>query len=85
MNERTLGSVRASTYDRRRLFDRDVTPTPLTSMKDVNWEHQAAAIKAGCKSVADMAIDELLDQVGKLEARVAALEGGGVVVQEEDG
>jgi hypothetical protein len=46
----------------------NVTPTPLTSMRDVNWEHQAAAVKAGYKSVADLAIDELLDLVGKLQA-----------------
>jgi hypothetical protein len=62
----------------------NVTPTPLTSMRDVNWEHQAAAVKAGYKSVADLAIDELLDLVGKLqavadklEARVAAAFEGG--------
>lgn len=75
MGERTLGSVRKSTYDRRRLFDKDVTPTPLSSMREVTWEHQAIAMQLGYKSVAEMAVDELLDMVVKLAARVESLEG----------
>lgn len=73
-NERTLSGIRFNTYDRRRLFDKTVVPTPISTMRDVNWEHQAVAMRLGYKSVGDMAIDELLDQIGKLEARVAELE-----------
>lgn len=83
MSERSL-SGRVSTYDRRRLFEKNLTVGPITTMRDVNWEHQAVAMRAGYKSVGDMAIDELLDKIGELEGRVQALENPGCELVEDD-
>ena len=61
-------------YDRRRLLEDEVRPDRLHSLRDANWEHQAAAMAMGYKSVLEMAVDQLGDLVNELETRVEALE-----------
>jgi hypothetical protein len=73
-------------YDRTLLLDpdpdaRNTTRTPLTSIKDATWEHQAVAAQLGYQSVVAMAVDEILALVRRLEERVEKLELKGAAVQ----
>ena len=52
------------------------------SVRSPSYEMQTMAISQGYASVRDWAIDQLIDEVWALRARVAELESGGEVVAE---
>lgn len=75
MNERSIKGQSVSTYDRSRLLgDDDPKPNTITTLKDVHWEHQAAAIGKGYRSVIEMVVDEMAAEIRSLNLRVEALE-----------
>lgn len=83
MSERSF-SGRVTTpfaYDRSRLFSKNVVAPPINSVRDANWEHQQAAMKAGYNSVLEMAVDDLHQRVLALED---AQSSGCELVQEDD-
>ena len=65
--------------DRSLLLERDPENLKdgmaLSSIREADWRHQAAAATAGYNSVAEMAIDELIGLVRELNDRIDALEG----------
>lgn len=74
---------------RARLLDqpRPLQDIQITSLRQVTYEHQRAAMAAGYSSMAELAIDQLLAEVVALRDRVATLENdaaGGHVVQHGD-
>lgn len=72
--------------DRSLLLERDpekLGPNqPLESIRDAQWQHQKAAMMAGYNSVFEMAVDELLVMVREMQARLDALEGQTVGLQQ---
>lgn len=63
-----------------RSLDSFVTPK---SVRNPSYEMQTMALSQGYASVRDWAIDQLIDEVWTLRARVDALESGGEVVAED--
>jgi malonyl CoA-acyl carrier protein transacylase len=47
---------------------------PLTTLKDVDWRHQQAAMVAGYNSVLEMAVDEILTRLGEMSERMDRIE-----------
>ena len=68
-----------STYrvDRALLLEQDMTKGRplLDSIRDADFRHQSAAMVLGYKSVAEMAVDELVGIVRELQGRLDVLEG----------
>ena len=60
----------------RRLLDDEVVPPKLGSLRDVTWEHQAAAIQAGYRSVLEYAVDKMVAELADLKKRMDNLEAG---------